>query len=271
MDAHGTGPVSTIADWADGALRVRDDCELVETQLLAADSFLVQHGEALALGLHRTRFAETAREQGFASAGELEAFWEAGVATLPRDGAWFPRFELVRARDALRLRFRLRTAPPLTTSVVVATAEADPRRTPELKGPDIDALSAVRQRAQRRGAQEAILLDGGQVSDGTSTALLWWRGDALFAPPFSLPRVDSVAARTVRGIAAALGVPVDEEAVRPAELDGVVLWAVNALHGIRMVTAWVDGPALVHDAARTEAWRARFAMLARPLPPVSRS
>jgi hypothetical protein len=48
-----------------------------------------------------------------------------------------------------------------------------------------------------------VILDDGRVSDGTTTALLWWRGDALFAPPFSLPRVDSVAARTARGIAAA--------------------------------------------------------------------
>lgn len=259
MDARSTEQVSTLADWAGGELRVRDDCELVETELLAADSFLVRDGRVLALGLHRGRFLEAAREQGFLDRRELEAFWEAGTASLPRDDAWFPRFELVRARDALRLRFRLRTAPPLTSTLVVATAEADPRRVPRLKGPDIDRLNALRQQVQRRGAQEAVILDGGRVSDGATTALLWWRGGTLFAPPLSLPRVDSVAARTVRGIAAALGVPVEEEAVRPSELDGAVLWAVNALHGIRAVTGWVDGPALALDPARTEAWRARFA------------
>ncbi|MGH1548863.1 aminotransferase class IV [Leifsonia poae] len=185
---------------------------------------------------------------------------------MPADGAWFPRFELVRAREALRLRFRLRPAPALTESLVVATADGDPRRVPHLKGPDIDRLSALRQRAQRVGAQEAVILDGGHVSDGATSALLWWRNGTLFAPPFSLPRVDSVAARTVRGIAAAVGVPVEEETVRPSELDGAVLWAVNALHGIRAVTSWVDGPALALDPARTDAWRARFAALARPLP-----
>jgi branched-subunit amino acid aminotransferase/4-amino-4-deoxychorismate lyase len=266
MDARSTEPVSTLADWAGGELRVRDDCELVETELLAADSFLVRDGRVLALGLHRGRFLETAREQGFPDRRELDAFWEAGTASLPSEGAWFPRFELVRVRDALRLRFRLRTAPPLTSTLVVATAETDPRRVPHLKGPDIDRLTALRQQVQRHGAQEAVILDGGRVSDGATTALLWWRGETLFAPPLSLPRVDSVAARTVRGIAAALGVPVEEEAVRPAELDGAVLWAVNALHGIRAVTAWVDGPALALDPARTDAWRARFAALARPVP-----
>ncbi|MGO4535399.1 aminotransferase class IV [Leifsonia sp. 2MCAF36] len=265
MDARSTETLNTLADWAGGELLVRDDCEVVETELLAADSFLVRDGRALALRLHGARFAETAREQGF-TGNDLNAFWDAGVASLPRQGDWFPRFELVRARDALRLRFRLRPAPELTQTLVVATADGDPRQAPHLKGPDIDRLSALRQRAQRRGAQEAVIVDEGRVSDGATTALLWWRGDTLFAPPFSLPRVDSVAARTVRGIAAALGTPVEEEEARPAELGGAVLWAVNALHGIRAVTSWVDGPALAQDAARTEAWRARFAALARPLP-----
>lgn len=258
--------MTALADWAGGELRLRDDCELVDTALLAADSFLVEEGRVLALGLHRSRFAETAREQGFRDPYELDAYWEAAIAALPREGACFPRFELVRAREALRLRFRLRTAPERTRSLVVATADADPRRVPHLKGPDIDRLSALRQAAQRRGAQEAVILDGGHVSDGATTALLWWRGGTLYAPPFELPRVDSVAARTVRGIAAALGVPVEEEAVRPSQLDGALLWAVNALHGIREVTSWVDGPALATDPTRTDAWRARFAALARPLP-----
>lgn len=266
MDTHSTGPVSSLADWAGGELRVRDDCEVTETELLGADSFLVRDGRVLALGLHRSRFAETVREQGFADRAEVEAFWDAAIGSPPREGDWFPRLELVRARDALRLRFRLRTAPELTSELVVATADADPRVVPHLKGPDLDRLSALRQRVQRRGAQEAIILDRGRVSDGTTTALLWWRGDALFAPPFSLPRVDSVAARTVRGVAAALGVPVEDVAVRPSELEGAVLWAVNALHGIRAVSAWVGGPALAQDPARTDAWRARFAALARPLP-----
>ncbi|MDR6970445.1 aminotransferase class IV [Leifsonia shinshuensis] len=265
MDARTTEPLTTLADWADGELRIRDDCEVVETELLAADSFLVRHGAALALRLHRSRFADTVREQGYGG-DDLAEFWEAGVAALPRTGVWFPRFELVRVRDALRLRVRVRPAPELTERLVVATAERDPRQVPHLKGPDIERLSAARQAAQRRGAQEAVLLDDGRVADGATTALLWWRDGTLFTPPLALPRVDSVAARTVRGIAAAVGVPVDEEEVRPAQLEGAVLWAVNALHGIRAVTAWVDGPALAADPARTDAWRARFAALARPLP-----
>ncbi|GIT79126.1 hypothetical protein LLS1_07950 [Leifsonia sp. LS1] len=259
---------STLFDWSGAELLARDTCEVAETELLVADSFLVDGGGVLALGLHGSRFAESARLQGHLDRSDLERFWEAGVAAIPRDGAWFPRLELVRTRDALRLRFRLRTAPPLGTELVVATAASDPRRVPDIKGPDIERLSVLRQRAQQRGAQEAVILDEGFVADGATTALLWWRGDTLVTPPLSLPRVDSVAARTVRGVAAALRIPVDEEEARPAQLDGVTLWAVNALHGIRTVTAWVDGPALSPDAARLDAWRARFSALVRPLPPL---
>lgn len=256
---------ATLYDWAAGTLVPRDDCEVVETELLAADSFLVASGRTLALGLHRARFAEAAAVQGYGDRAAVDAFWEAGVALLPDDGRWFPRFELVRVRGALRLRLRLRSAPPLGTELVVATAASDPRRAPHLKGPDIGRLNVLRQHAQREGAQEAVILDAGRVSDATTAALLWWRGETLYAPPLELARVDSVAARTVRGIAAALGVVVDEEAARPSELGGVTLWAVNSLHGIRDVTVWVDGPALGHDPARTAAWRARFGALARPL------
>ena len=256
---------TTLWDWRGGGLVIVDHCELDEAALLVADSFLVSAGAVLALALHRERFIDSAVESGFSDRAELDAFWRTCLAVIPHDGDWFPRFELVTLRDAHLLRFRLRTAPALTDSVVLATADGDPRRVPQLKGPDLAALSRLRQQAQRQGAQEAVILDDGRVSDGSTTALLWWRGDTLFTPPLVLPRVDSVAARTVRGVAAALRVPVDEEAVTPAELEGTTMWAVNALHGIRAVERWVDGPALHQDPARTTAWRARLTALARPL------
>jgi branched-subunit amino acid aminotransferase/4-amino-4-deoxychorismate lyase len=256
---------STLFTWQEGELVAVDDCEIAETTLEAADSFLVSDGRALATALHRSRFRESAIERGWRGTDDLYAFWDASIERLPREGQWFPRFEFVTVRDSLRLRFRLRTAPPLSETVVLATAKGDPRLVPHIKGPDLPAMSRLRQEAQKLGAQEAVILDGGHITDGASTALLWWRGDELFTPPLGLPRVDSVAARTVRGVAAALGVPVDEEEVSPAQLERTVVWAVNALHGIRAVTAWVNGPRLTQDATRTTAWRARLAALTRPL------
>ena len=41
-------------------------------------------------------------------------------------------------RDADHLRFRLRPAPELRETVVLSTAAADPRRTPTIKGPDLE-------------------------------------------------------------------------------------------------------------------------------------
>jgi branched-subunit amino acid aminotransferase/4-amino-4-deoxychorismate lyase len=254
-----------VLDWQAGALVARDDCDATPAVLQVADSFLVSDGSALAVGLHRTRFADSAREQGFGDALELAGFWDAALASIPGSGVWFPRLELVRMRDADHLRFRLRPAPELRETVVLSTAAADPRRTPTIKGPDLEQLSALRQRAQRSGAGEAVILDRGRVSDGATSALLWWRGDTLLAPPLSFPRVDSVGARAVRGIAAALRTPVDEEAATPDDLAGCVIWAVNALHGIREVTGWIDGPAVARDPRRLAAWRERLAALSRPL------
>lgn len=262
---------ATVFDWQTGVLAPRDDCEIVPALLQVADSFLVSEGSALAVGLHRSRFIDSAGQQGFDDARELADFWDASLASIPRTGVWFPRFELVTIRQAFRLRFRLRPAPRLHDTVVLATASTDPRRNPGIKGPDLEQLSLLRQRAQRTGAGEAVILDRGRVSDGASTAILWWRGESLLTPPLSLPRVDSVGARAVRGIAAALGVPVDEEEATPAELDGCVIWAVNALHGIREVTEWVGGPSVGRESRRTEAWRDRFEALSRPLTPQDRS
>ena len=123
----------------------------------------------------------------------------------------------------------------------------------------------LRQEAQRSGAREAVILDGGLVSEGSTSALMWWRGDQLMVPPAYLPRIPSVTARSIMTIAAAIGTPVAEEETTPEELAGCEVWAVNALHGIRVVDAWVDGPDLDADGRHAQRWRPRLTALARPL------
>src|ERR1700712_5241580 len=83
------------------ALQERDDCDVAPATILAADSWLVTDGRALAIGLHRMRFldavAELAeRHDRTAEVDRLavETFWDAAVATIPRAGDWFPRVEL---------------------------------------------------------------------------------------------------------------------------------------------------------------------------------
>jgi branched-subunit amino acid aminotransferase/4-amino-4-deoxychorismate lyase len=124
----------------------------------------------------------------------------------------------------------------------------------------------IRTAVQPTGADEAIILTpDGYVVEGAYSALLWWRGEILCGPPREFERVDSVTSRSVLALAMALGLDTHEEAVTPAELDGTELWVLSALHGIRIATAWIDGPELAEKPGRLGAWQARLDALRRAL------
>lgn len=249
--------VESIYRWRDGALKALDYCDMTDSRIVAADSWLVTDGRALALGLHRDRF--------LSNAPDGEEFWDAAIAAIPAEGEWFPRVEF---HDPPRSVFRLRSAPERARSAVLATwTGPDPRTEPTVKGPDLAAMLRIRTAVQAQGADEAVILtDDGYVVEGAYSALLWWRGEILCGPPGAFDRVDSVTARSVLTLARALGVDTHEEAVTPAELDGTELWALSALHGIRIVTRWVDGPELAEKPGRLAQWRARLDALRRDIP-----
>jgi hypothetical protein len=248
--------MESIFRWRDGRLEALEYCDMTASRIVAADSWLVADGTALALGLHRSRFLD--------SAPGAEEFWDAAVAAIPAVGEWFPRVELHEPR---RLVFRLRSAPERTRSAVLATWTGDdPRTEPSVKGPDLAAMLRIRTAVQADGADEAVILtEDGYVVEGAYSALLWWRGEILCGPPESFDRVDSVTARSVLTLARALGIDTHEEAVTPAELDGTELWALSALHGIRIVTKWVDGPQLAEKPGRLAQWRTRLDALRKPI------
>jgi branched-subunit amino acid aminotransferase/4-amino-4-deoxychorismate lyase len=258
--------VESIYRWHGGELIALDYCDMTNTAIIVADSWLVTNGTALALGLHRERFLSSMSTEDRATTS-ADDFWDAAIALIPRAGDWFPRVELQRRRDGLLLVFRLRDSPERRNNVVEATwLESDPRAFPRIKGPDLDAMTRVRTAVQARGAQEAVLLttDGYMVEDSHS-GLLWWRGDILCAPPSDFDRVDSVTVRSVLALATALGIETYEEAVTPAEIADTELWSLNALHGIRIVTEWVEGPALAQLPGRLATWRARLDALRKPI------
>ena len=251
---------SVIADvfrWGDGALHLLDYCELTDATLTAADSWLVSDGAALALDLHRSRFLD--------AAPGAEQFWDAAIAAIPTWGDWFPRVE---QHSDGRLIFRQRSAPELRRSLTLTTHRGpDPRRTPAVKGPDLDAMRRLRSAAQAEGADEAVILTtDGYVIESSQSAIAWWRGSILCTPPAEFARCDSVTARSLLGLAQALGVDLLEEAVTPAELDGTEIWALNALHGPRIVTGWIDGPDPAELPGRLALWRERLARLRHRLP-----
>ena len=257
---------SAIYRWHEGALELLDYCDMSETVLLAADSWLVSEARTLALGLHRDRFFDALAGAG-ASALDAAGFWDAAIAAIPREGDWFPRVELQSRSGALLLVFRLRSAPTLTRSVVVATAQGpDARTSPLVKGPDLSAMLRIRTAVQPLGAEEAVILSpDGYVVEGAYSALVWWRGSILCAPSLDLERIDSVTARSLLGLATALGTEIFFESVTPAELDGTEIWALSALHGPRIVTGWVDGPSMAELPGRLAQWRTRLEVLSRPL------
>ena len=248
-------------------LEPRDDCDVQPATIEAADSWLVAEGSVLALDLHRSRFLG-ALPRGLAGTLDPAAFWEAAVAAIPRTGDWFPRVELRTQLRRPQLLFRLREAPERARSVVLATHEGrDPRTRPRLKGPDLEAMVRLRTTVQARGAGDAVILTAeGLIAEGSTTALAWWRGDALAVPADHIERIDSVALRSVLALAAATGVEVLREEACPADLEGCEVWALNALHGIRIVTAWVGGPLTAEEPGRLESWRRGLDALRRPLP-----
>jgi branched-subunit amino acid aminotransferase/4-amino-4-deoxychorismate lyase len=236
-------------------------------RVLAADSFLVDEGRALALDVHRQRFLAALRTQR-AAVPDPVGFLDAAVAALPRTGAWFPRVEALRGPDGDVARLLVRPAPERTASVVLRDHDGpDPRTLPLIKGPDLHALGALRSRAARHGAGEAVILaDDGTIVEGAYSAIVWWHGDALAVVEGDVPRIPSVTERSIVALATALGVDVLHDRVRPADLDGREVWSVSALHGIRLARGWVDGPAVAAEPGRARAWRTRLEALRRELP-----
>jgi branched-subunit amino acid aminotransferase/4-amino-4-deoxychorismate lyase len=257
--------------WADGAADATgggaEEVRAAGHRVLAADSLLVDDGRALALDVHRQRFLASLRQQG-AAVPDPAAFLDAAIAALPRSGAWFPRVEALCGPDGDVARLLIRPAPERTATVVLRSHDGpDPRTAPRIKGPDLHALGALRSRAARHGAGEAVILAAdGTVVEGAYSAILWWHGDALCVVEQEVPRIPSVTERSIVALATALGIDVLHERPRPADLDGREVWAVSALHGIRLVRGWIDGPATAAEPGRVLTWRTRLDALRRPLP-----
>lgn len=297
-------------------------------QLLVADSFRARVGpstgatEVRGLGLHLDRFRTGAAEMlgGAVERGWWERVFEPFMETVPeriaRGGEGFPRVELWRdgATGAPRLDVRLRPLPALGQSLELRSAASAALVSPRVKGPNIARLAELN---RELGAEALLLDDAGRAVEGATTAILWWRGDALCRVA-SPERVASVAEALVLRAAPAPGITpgaavtagnttsaaasfgdsarigafrpdrsetteiseriyapegtgapettgVSEESRTPAELARHEVWAVNALHGIRPVTA-IDGVVLPEpDPDRLRAFRAALDRAWRPV------
>lgn len=226
-------------------------------ELRAADSWLVRNGRVRAFGAHERRFGRACRELGGISRERTREFLLASMARIPSAGRWFPRAELIDVGGDARLQLRIRPAPPQGHSVRLwISPSPDSRANPAVKGPDLGLLAALRRAAVDAGADEAVLLSGdGRVLEGSTTSILWWSGDTLCAPPEDGRLLPGITRELVLDAADAAGIPVSFRGAAPADLDGLEVWAVNALHGIRPVTAWVGTDITAGPAQRALRWQ----------------
>ena len=240
----------------------------VGERLAVADSWLLRDGRVRALGRHRERFLRACGDSGGPSLRQLVDFWGDMTAALPRTGEWFPRVEL--GAESRELRLLLRHAPPLGTGVrVCATGRLDPRTVPRRKGPDLDILARVRQRAAAEGADEALLIaSSGVVLEGATTSVLWWEDDTLCLPSPQLPVLTGVTTALIQERAQRTGIRVAHRERTLADLEDREVWLVNALHGIRPVKEWTGGTEPLMRAGHPERaaeWRPWLEGLMEPL------
>ncbi|MFJ6616318.1 aminotransferase class IV [Kitasatospora sp. NPDC091335] len=229
------------------------------------DSWLVTDGRVVALDAHLDRFTSACAALFSVPERRTAAFLHAAVRRVPAVGRWFPRVELTLLDGEPGFHLWLRPAPVRGEAVRLWAYDGpDRRRRPAVKGPDLDWLADVRAAARRRGADEALILSGdGRLVEGTTTSLLWWDGDTLYAPDAARPDLlPSVTRRTLLGLAAASRTRVAHACPRPRELAGLETWVVNALHGIRPVREWVGSTAVAGPARRAPLWQARLDALA---------
>jgi len=249
----------------DGALIEANEATDSDVRLAVADSWLVEAGRVRSLERHLVRFRRSIELVAPDHAQYCDAFFESVKRAIPAEGRWFPRIEFhENASSEHHLHLRLREAPEHQPTAALWTLnESDPRESPNIKGPDLSLGQQLRRRANLHGADEAVLLDSkGFVLEGALSSLVWWRDDVLCAPGDDLPWLPSITRELVFAIAAQSGFKTKTESVKPESLNGLEIWLLSSLHGIRLVTEWnslADGPA---PAKHLDAFNRRLRMLA---------
>lgn len=257
-----------LYQFSSGELRPIDWCDPRAGETLVADSWLVRDGRVVALDQHLERFRTSVGATTALEETAVEAFLRSVLHQLEGSGLWFPRIEAVATPGGPILRYRHRSAPEITSQVILATTADDPRKTPLVKGPDLDALLRLRSSVTPLGASEAIMVDNlGAVVEGAYSTIVAWLGDqeAIAIVPRSTPRLPSITEHVVEEIAQQQGIPVYETTLRPEALENATVWVLSALHGIRQATRWIKGPVLNPDLTRRDRWQRLWQERAQPV------
>lgn len=238
--------------------------------LLVADSFRVRTSPPAVRGfsLHLNRFRNAVHSAGWRDEQTLEAFITDAVRRIAEYGEGNPRLELWDSAPELRLS--LRPLPQLQDTIELQSVQGVTTVHPEQKGPNIDTFTAL----NRDLGAEALLVDeSGHIIEGATTAIVWWAAGTGYVSA-APARVQSVTEALVRRIAVDRGDSLVSKSITPRDLTGHAgradlalhadeVWAVNALHGIRPVTA-IDGSPAPEPSARLAHYRRALDCLWEP-------
>ena len=255
-----------LFEFFEGTLRLVAEDSLAP-RTLVADSWRVSDGTVVGLDLHEQRFSRSVAENTSLPAHIVADFLHAVRGSLPRQGEWFPRVEAIWHERGPQLRYHQRSAPPWSSQVIVARAPHDPRKTPQVKGPDLEALLKLRDHVAPLGADEALIVDSEDaLSEGAySTVMVWPLGGEQLHIVHHSGRLPSITERLLISLATKQGIPAVERTIPVSALEGSEVWIVSALHGIRQAMAFVDGPPLATGTGRRDVWQARWRALATHL------
>ena len=228
--------------------------------LQVADSFLVQEGRVRALERHRERFNNSASNL---TALDLDRFWDQAISKIPKTGTAFPRVELSGDNLVLRLREPVEFKP----SVILWTADdPDDRIDPTTKGPDLAYGAMLRRKSNLYGADEAVIVNhNGLLCEGALSSIVWWRGDVLCAPDDETVWLPSVTRSVVFDLANQAGYQTKTESVKPDELDGLEIWSLSSLVGIRPVIDWINLNGTVGSPKHLDSFQSRLKLMASEL------
>lgn len=193
-------------------------------RLLAIDSFLVNAGRMPNRDQHRRRFLAAVAEVCPQAAENAQMAWTEAAFAVPDDGRWFPRCELWSTGEVC---WRWRPAPKQAATLrVAATPLVDCRKRPKVKGYDLDWL----REATTEGSDRVLVGDDGSVRETTTAALVVWRAPNLPV----VPEGPSLFSTTRLWFERRWG-PLCRARVGIEELAHLEVWALNALHGPRLL------------------------------------
>ena len=239
----------------------------LDSDVLIADSFLVVDGKVRSLNLHTDRFTRAIELKHPELKEHLPLFFEEAWKLIPRAGRLFPRLEL-RGEQEPTLSLIVREAPAqLGPATLWTYLEPDPRLDLTVKGPELALGAEMRAKAQKEGADEAILLTAdGEISEGALSSLVWWRGDLLCAPGNEIPWLESVTRTEIFTIAQSMNIKTRFEHVTPEDLIGLELWLLSSLQGIRPVVNWLGVSNNFATGNHIELFQRRMQILLQELP-----